>query len=548
MKLALVPAATSALLLVPHAPLVSGFLQSQSLGGRAPARSIRTGGANANAGSNSALFGMGMGTGESEDGPSKPSRDAWNMNPESFIHAHIGDEVPELAVRSDLGDAVLVSGWVDPATMDHRADQAIFDLLNDSDGAFAASVEDGVEAALDHAHGINFSSIVAFVPDAKLAKKRLVSRSARYSGLLNKLQFAQGEEEGGLCLPTPEQLDGVTTWVARVDAGDAAANLELVRTAVYRARSSSTVRNVAFLLCDSDQYAAEAFDIIKAVQADGAGAATKTFTAVSVGKADANMPEATHPYSVRDLAAKATEATEATEATVPGPSDTGLPYAPPASAKDEDAAEEAASAPLRSFSQEESYRLLTTCLGLECGRNRAFAFAEVRDVNATSAKLVRGLREAGYGWADELQHMADGGVQVSGRSRRVVELGSFVQSPPSSPDECPCFSCASSFPPSSLLTLSLSAQTYESNFSFFIQKYEQAIADYKERNPQFFEEGGGMMMSSDEKLEDAIAEAMEKQKRENEEALARMEAKTSEFVLDELEMTPESIPAGSDWA
>ena len=97
-------------------------------------------------------------------------------------------------------------------------------------------------------------------------------------------------------------------------------------------------------------------------------------------------------------------------------------------------------------------------------------------------------------------------------------------------------------------SLSLSAQTYESNFSFFIQKYEQAIADYKERNPQFFEEGGGMMMSSDEKLEDAIAEAMEKQKRENEEALARMEAKTSEFVLDELEMTPESIPAGSDWA
>ena len=56
-----------------------------------------------------------------------------------------------------------------------------------------------------------------------------------------------------------------------------------------------------------------------------------------------------------------------------------------------------------------------------------------------------------------------------------------------------------------------------------------------------------MMMSADEKLEEAIADAMKRQKAENEEALRRMETKAainSEFIL---EMSEDSITAG-DWA
>jgi len=55
------------------------------------------------------------------------------------------------------------------------------------------------------------------------------------------------------------------------------------------------------------------------------------------------------------------------------------------------------------------------------------------------------------------------------------------------------------------------------------------------------------MMSADEKLEEAIADAMARQQAENEEALRRMEVKAaidSEFLL---EMSEQSITAG-DWA
>ena len=45
----------------------------------------------------------------------------------------------------------------------------------------------------------------------------------------------------------------------------------------------------------------------------------------------------------------------------------------------------------------------------------------VDNVNATSYKLVKGLREAGYGWDQEVQFMVDGGAQVS-----LVECFEFV--------------------------------------------------------------------------------------------------------------------------
>merc|ERR1712238_365215 len=62
----------------------------------------------------------------------------------------------------------------------------------------------------------NFERILAHVDDSKFAKKRLISRSSRYSGLLNKLDFVQAEQVGAL--PTLQQLtdEKVGTWVAYV--------------------------------------------------------------------------------------------------------------------------------------------------------------------------------------------------------------------------------------------------------------------------------------------------------------------------------------------
>ena len=315
------------------------------------------------------------------------------INPEN-IQAYIA-EPSESRTRqpAELGPTVLVSGFVDPAspTLGRDSDQTIFDLLNDP----------------SHESGLDFESIVAFVPDASFAKKRLVSRTSRYSGLLNKLSFAEAEADAAddTLLPSSEQLDGVTTWVARIESADPAHNLDTINKIVHLSKTSSTVRNVALLLCDASSMDVEAaLNTIKTLTDNDGG---MTYTVVAVGKTDGEIPEATLPYAVADLFAPTQETTTTT---APAPGDTGLHYAAAVPATTT-----TFTAPIPSdaiYSREESLRLLTTCLGLECGRNRALAFTAVDNVNATSYKLVKGLREAGYTWSQELEHMVENGVEV----------------------------------------------------------------------------------------------------------------------------------------
>ena len=312
------------------------------------------------------------------DGPPSRQKKKEDVNPQN-IQSYI-IEAPESRTRMDLGSTVLVSGFADKDSpnLGSDTDQAIFDLLNDP----------------SHEAGLDFETIVAFVPDAAFAKKRLVSRSARYSGLLNKLTFAESE---AAITPTLEQLDGVTTWVARIEGPDAAANLDAIRNIVALTSQSPSITNVAFLLCDASALDMEAaLNSIKSVQD-----ASKSFTVVAVGKTDGDVPEATLPYSVSDIFSVPSAPSEMEPHYA-----TTIPSAPvpPFSAIPADA----------THSREESFRLLTTCLGLECGRNQALAFTAVDNVNATSYKLVKGLREAGYTWTQELEHMIEGGVEVRG--------------------------------------------------------------------------------------------------------------------------------------
>ena len=65
------------------------------------------------------------------------------------------------------------------------------------------------------------------------------------------------------------------------------------------------------------------------------------------------------------------------------------------------------------FSRDESIRLVTECLGLESGRDKALTFKECTDVNATEFKLVKGLREGGYSRPQEIDHMISKGPAVS---------------------------------------------------------------------------------------------------------------------------------------
>mmetsp|Transcript_19173 Transcript_19173/g.23754 ORF Transcript_19173/g.23754 Transcript_19173/m.23754 type:complete len:477 (+) Transcript_19173:94-1524(+) len=261
-------------------------------------------------------------------------------DPEEDILSYI--EPPEpVSDRPDLTGKVLVSGW---ANNKERSDQIVFDFLNDEESPFA------------------FEEIVAFVADEKASKKRLLSRSARYTGLLNKLSFLQAGEDGG-GLPSVDQLDGVVSWVA--NAGN---DLETVKR-IADLCSKSDVKYVSILMDDTSSLSPDAVkDALKALDANSSKC---KYTVVAVGEI-ADTAEGSMPYGIRDFG-----------------TESGIVSG--------------------TYSRDESVRLVTNALALESGVNKAFAFVEV-DTNCTEARLVKGLRETGYTRYQEIDHMITKGV------------------------------------------------------------------------------------------------------------------------------------------
>jgi hypothetical protein len=241
-----------------------------------------------------------------------------------------------------------------------RTDQVVFDLLNHEDSAF------------------EFSKIVAFVNDAKFSKKRLLSRSARYTGLLDKLDFVQAEQPDGL--PTAEQLQGVRTWLAVLGVDQDGTNIpsnevklqQLRQIAELAQQAKDTLQNVAVLIMNANEMdASESQQALQALQDTGI-----TYTVVAVGTIE-DRPEGQTAYHFDEF----------------GTEDAVLP------AK-------------AVFSREESFRMITELLQLECGVNKALTFAEVYNANVTEAKLIKGLREAGYARPQEIDHMIREGPEA----------------------------------------------------------------------------------------------------------------------------------------
>jgi hypothetical protein len=260
-----------------------------------------------------------------------------------------------------IGTTVLVSGWVRDK---ERTDQFVFDLLNHEDnGAF------------------DFTKIIAFVDDTKFAKKRLLSRSARYTGLLDKLDFVQSSAPGAL--PTVEQLAGVKNWLAHVPD----ANLDLLTQIAGLAKQADSMATVSVLVTQANAASGVA-PMLEALKAFEGG---PTFSIVAVGDIN-EKAEGSVPYELLDLS-NATATAALTEGIV-------LNNA--------------------TFSRDESLRLVTECLALGSASNKAFAFQEVYDVNQTESKLIRGLREAGYTRPQEIDHMITKGPAV--RIHRHIHL------------------------------------------------------------------------------------------------------------------------------
>mmetsp|Transcript_18152 Transcript_18152/g.26495 ORF Transcript_18152/g.26495 Transcript_18152/m.26495 type:complete len:476 (+) Transcript_18152:60-1487(+) len=270
------------------------------------------------------------------------------VDPGQKIQAYLKAPEP-IAARPNLDGTILVSGWVNNK---ERTDQTIFNFLNDEESAF------------------KFEKIVAFVDDTKFSKKRLISRSARYSGLLDKLDFVQAETPGAL--PTADQLKEASakSWV--VNAGS---SLDTVKAVAALAKEAS-VQNVALLMTGAQQLE-DAQAIADAVSSfDASDDSAMKFTIVAVG-AITETPEGMMPYAIQSL----------------GDADAVLP----------------ANA---TYSRDESLRITAECLGLASSCNKAMVFTEVSDVNATEYKLIRGLREGGYTRPQEIDHMISKGPEA----------------------------------------------------------------------------------------------------------------------------------------
>lgn len=312
------------------------FLQTALLAGTASAFGISR---NRGTRQSSALHISSWGT---KTTPSTLSDEA-KKSPADNVQAYL--KTPEaVEARSNIDGTVLVSGLV---RSKERTDQVIFDLLNTGESAF------------------EFETIVAFVDDVAFAKKRLLSRSARYSGLLDKLDFEEAGVPGGL--PSPSQLENVKSWVAVFDADDL---VNIVNDVTAIIKQTGTVENIAILAANAGNLdSSDEKQIVESLKACGA-----KYSLVTVGELQ-DIPEGTDPYSFYEMGSS--------ESTTP-----------------EDA----------TFSRDEAMRMITECLQLEAGVNRALSFSKVTDVNATEAKLIKGLREAGYARPQEVDHMLRDGV------------------------------------------------------------------------------------------------------------------------------------------
>uniref|UniRef100_A0A7S1UKI3 Uncharacterized protein n=1 Tax=Phaeomonas parva TaxID=124430 RepID=A0A7S1UKI3_9STRA len=114
------------------------------------------------------------------------------------------------------GGTVLVSGFLDDTARD---DQFIFDILHTPK---------------------SWAKIIAFNADSASAKKRLISRSARYTGLLDVLNFIEGDASDAAAMKG--HLDGVDAWINfNADAAGLAAQADVAIASGVKYLVSSVV-------------------------------------------------------------------------------------------------------------------------------------------------------------------------------------------------------------------------------------------------------------------------------------------------------------------
>ena len=241
-----------------------------------------------------------------------------------------------------------------------RTDQFIFDLLNHEESAF------------------EFDKIVAFVDDEKSSRKRLLSRSARYTGLLDKLEFKEAAMKGGL--PVAAQLEGVCTWLACLEANDD--TVAQVKEIAALAKGAEELENISIMILNANGF--NMTTEVRNALTDDLYESDCDYNLLMFGEM-IDREEGKLPFTMRDF-----ESDDEKEALL-----------------DIDAV----------FSRQEAMRMAAETLQLESGANLAITFDNVYNVNATDARLIKGLREAGYERFQEMDYLLRGGVAVSSIER-----------------------------------------------------------------------------------------------------------------------------------
>jgi len=259
-----------------------------------------------------------------------------NMDKLNNVMEYLSEVKAPTAIRSDLGDSVLVSGFNprDPSSTE------ILDFLNDEESPH-----------------FQFSKITAHVDDIKLAKKRLIGRNARYTGLLDKLNFSEGAQ-----LPTAEQLVGISSWVAHVRGEDTS----MLDDIVSAAQAADSVKNVVVLVSGAQHLGVDAMKEAETMLKDKA--TTFAYTLLIVPEWN-NDPEATCAFGIVNV----------TDATPLGLSET--------------------------FSRAESLRLASECLAIDKTAGKCVVAIAARDANSLENMLIQGMREIGFNRVEEIEHM-----------------------------------------------------------------------------------------------------------------------------------------------
>lgn len=267
-----------------------------------------------------------------------------NMDKLNNVMQYLSEVKAPTAVRSDLGTSVLVSGFnpEDPSSTE------ILAFLNDEESPH-----------------FQFTNIVAHVDDVKLAKKRLIGRNARYTGLLDKLKFSEGAS-----LPTTDQLADVSSWVAHVGKGDMSKLVNIVTAA----EASDSVKNVVILVSGAQHVEGGAMKEAEEMLKDKATNFAYTLLVVPEWN---NDPEAICAFGIVNI--------------------TDVADAPFGNGE--------------TFSREESLRLISECLAIDKAAGKCVVANAAKEANSLENMLIQGMREIGFDRLEEIEHMVTRGAK-----------------------------------------------------------------------------------------------------------------------------------------